>query len=339
MTDTMIRTHDSTGQFLAGQRTSEYHCSLWKPLNPSLQPSRGAVEQPEPGSHLRHNFTVNLLNSSFLTFGTSLISSGVILPLFISNLSSSKMLIGLLMTISFAGWLVPQLFTAPLVARFHSIKKFLVPAVLLAERLPLLLLGPAMLLLLPAHPQWALVVFFVLLAWNYFGSGFTAVGVQELYARIIPVDKRGRLSGITGAIGIGLALSGIAVNRTVLDKLAFPYGYAILFCLAGVSGLIAWFWLLKIREPVDQELPTPEGFRSFFKKIPGVLAQDRNFTRFLIAMAVLYFGGMSGQFPGSRGKRTMGAARKHHRYLSGRHVYRPGIRESGLRLDRGPAGI
>ncbi len=255
-----------------------------------------AAAPDEVQRYLPRNFTAHLLNNGFLAFGTSLISSGVILPLFISNLSDSKLLVGLIMTISFSGWLVPQLFTAPLVARFRRIKALLVPGVLLAERLPLLLLGPAMLLLAPANPAAALVVFFVLLAWNTFGGGFNAVGMQELYARVIPVDKRGRLSGIAGAAGIGLALLGTAVSRGVLGRWVFPTGYALLFGLAGLSGLVAWFWLTRVHEPAVNLNASTESFGSFFKKIPTVLAGDANYTRFLVAMAVLYLGGMSGNF-------------------------------------------
>jgi MFS family permease len=254
------------------------------------------LPNPEVEQNLRHNFTINLLNNSFLTFGTSIVSASVIMPLFVSNLSDSKILVGLIMTLSFAGWLVPQLFTAPLVARYRQIKRLLIPSVFFAERLPFLLLGPAIFLLAPANPRLTLIVFFVLLTWYSFGSGFNAVGVQELYARIIPVDKRGRLAGITGAIGIGLALFGTAINRTILARWAFPYGYALLFGLAGISALVAWFWLLRIREPETDVQPKSQAFSDFFKMIPGVLTRDPNFTRFLISMCVLYFGGMSGSF-------------------------------------------
>ena len=262
------------------------------------EPAAPAVDSaiPEVERNLRHNFSFNLLNSSFLTFGASLVSSGVILPLFVSNLSNSKVLVGLIMTITFAGAFFPQLFAAPVVARFPQVKKFLVPSVLIAERLPLLLLGPAIFVLVPFNPQLALVVFFILLTWNAVGAGFNAVGVQELYARIIPLGKRGRLAGISGAIGIGLALIGAFVNRSVLAGLAFPNGYALLFLVAGVSSFIAWLWLTRIREPQQPIPPQAQSFSSFFKKIPAILAKDRNYSRFLIAMCVLYLGGMSGNF-------------------------------------------
>ena len=251
---------------------------------------------PEVERHLRHNFTVNLLNSSFLTFAGSLISSGVILPLFVSNLSDSKVLVGLIMTISFAGVSVPQLFATPIIARFPQIKKLLVPSVLIAERLPLLLLGLAIFLLVPLNPPLALVVFFILLTWNTVGAGFNAVGMQELYARIIPLEKRGRLTGIAGVVGIGLAVIGAIVNRAVLERFAFPNGYALLFLGAGVCSLIAWFWLTRVHEPWLAAPPRAQGYAAFLKKIPSVLRADANYSRFIISMCVLYLGGMSGNF-------------------------------------------
>ncbi len=259
---------------------------------------------------LRRNYSLNLLYQSALTFGTSMISAGVIIPLFISNLSQDPFWVGLIMTLSFAGWMVPQLFTAPLIARFKRIKSFLIPSVLLAERLPLLLWGPAIWLLTRDHPQLMLGLFFVLLAWNTFGSGFTAVGMQELYARIIPVEKRGRLAGIAGAVGLVLGLVGAAVNQRVLGSLEFPANYALLFGLAGILGLLAWFCLTLVREP-ESAAPAPSApssYASFFRKIPGLLRSDPNFTRFLGAMAVLYFGGMSGNFLAVAAKERFGLA-------------------------------
>ena len=274
--------------------------------NPATAQSGDETAQVE--RNLRHNFSVNLLNGSFLTFGTSLMSAGFILPLFLSNLSSSKFLIGLIMTITFAGQFFPQLFAAPLVARFSRVKRFLVPSVLLTERLPLLLLGPAIFLIAPRNSQLTLVFFFLLLTWNSFGIGFNAVGVQELFARIIPLDKRGRLAGISGAVGIGLALCGTLVNRTVLSSLVFPNNYALLFGLSGVSALLAWFWLTRIREPNLGIRPPAESFASFFKLLPEIVSRDRNYTRFLISMVVLYSGGMSGNFLAVAAKERWGLA-------------------------------
>lgn len=147
-----------------------------------------------------------------------------------------------------------------LVSRFPRLKTLLIPSVFIAERLPFLLLGQAIFLLAPLDPQLTLVVFFVLLTWNAVGAGFNAVGMQELYARIIPLEKRGRLAGITGSIGIGLALVGALINRTALVKWAFPNSYALLFFFAGLSAFVAWIWLTQIREPKLNIHPPAQGF-------------------------------------------------------------------------------
>ena len=262
---------------------------------------RSAVPALLP-STLRRNFSAYLLSSGFTLFGTSLISSGVIMTLFVSNLTSSKFLLGLVMTVSFAGWTLPQVFTAPLFARARQLKRPLLTAVFFAERLPLLLFGPVIWLLTPVSPVGMLVVFFVLQAWNSFGTGSTQVGTQELFARLIPVDRRGRLAGITGAVGIALGLGGAALNRFALGQGGFPNGYALLFSLAGLFALLGWACLWLLREQPAAVQPTAavrkpeESYRAFFGRIPALLKNDPNYTRFLIAMAVLYLGGMSGNF-------------------------------------------
>ena len=261
----------------------------------------------EAARDLPRNFAANLLSSSTLNFSKSLIGSEVVLPLFVSNLSGSPLWVGLIMTISFAGWLFPQVFTAPLVGQHRRIKKPLLTALFFGAHLPLLLLGPVVALLAGPQPGLMLGVFFCLLAWNSFGTGLTAVGSQELYARVIPVVKRGRLTGTAGAVGLLLALVGAGVNRRVLGAAGFPGGYALLFTLAGISGVVSWLWLTLVREPSpergeppDQERRTRSArwkdYLAFFQKIPGIVRADRNYAWFLASTAVLYLGGMSGSF-------------------------------------------
>jgi MFS family permease len=129
-----------------------------------------------------------------------------------------------------------------------------------------------------------------------------------LYARIIPLDKRGRLTGITGSIGIGLALIGALINRVTLAQWSFPTSYALLFLFAGLSALMAWVWLTQIREPKLNIHPPAQGFATFFKTIPTILKRDRNYSLFLASMCVLYLGGMSGNFLAISAKERWGLA-------------------------------
>ncbi len=61
---------------------------------------------------LRHNYIVNLLDGAFFGFGFGFASISTILPLFISTLTDSALLIGLIPAIHNTGIQLPQIFTA-----------------------------------------------------------------------------------------------------------------------------------------------------------------------------------------------------------------------------------
>ena len=55
------------------------------------------------------------------------------------------------------------------------------------------------------------------------------VGWQDLIAKIIPVEKRGRFFGITNFLGNGAGILGALAVPFILDSFAFPMGYVISF--------------------------------------------------------------------------------------------------------------
>ena len=77
---------------------------------------------PEIHKSLKHNFTVNLLDGAFFGFAMGFSSFVTILPLFVSTLTSSATIIGLVPAFHNVGWQLPQLLTANKVARQKRIK-------------------------------------------------------------------------------------------------------------------------------------------------------------------------------------------------------------------------
>lgn len=61
-------------------------------------------------------FLLNVLDGSAFTFGISLVSRFTVLPLIVERLTDARWGQGLIPAIFFAGWLLPGLFAAPLVA-------------------------------------------------------------------------------------------------------------------------------------------------------------------------------------------------------------------------------
>jgi hypothetical protein len=119
--------------------------------------------QQEIERNFRWNFLVNTLDGASFWFGMSLISTTVILPLFVSHFTKNLMLIGLIPFISTAGTLLPQLFMANAVERAPRKKYFPVNLGFFLERLPIFLLAPVTYFLAVSQPMLALAGFFVLL--------------------------------------------------------------------------------------------------------------------------------------------------------------------------------
>jgi len=59
---------------------------------------------------LNHNFLVNIIDGAFFGWGVGFTSYTTIIPLFVSTLTSSAMLIGLIPAIHNMGWQLPQLY-------------------------------------------------------------------------------------------------------------------------------------------------------------------------------------------------------------------------------------
>lgn len=144
----------------------------------------------------RWNFLVNTLDGASFGFGMSFFSSEIILPLFVSHFTNSPLTIGLLSFLGWGGVLVPQLFMANAVERAPRKKFFPMTPGFFLERLPIFLLAPMIYLLAVSQPILTLILFFVLYTWHNVGAGVIIVCWQDMIAKVIPVEKRGRLFGI-----------------------------------------------------------------------------------------------------------------------------------------------
>ena len=249
--------------------------------------------QQEIAQNYRWNFLVNSLDGASFWFGMSFISSTIILPLYVSHFTSSPLLIGLIPFLSTAGFLVPQLFTSNVVERAPIKKFFPVTIGFFLERIPIFLLAPTAYFLAASRPSLALIAFFVLYAWHTVGAGMIVVGWQDMIAKIIPVEKRGRFFGITNFLGHGAGILGALAVPFILDKYTFPLGYVISFALAAVLIFLSWVFLSLTREPAVQSSKPPVSQLDYLRSLPEVLRQDRNFRMYLLSQIVFYLSGMA----------------------------------------------
>ncbi len=251
--------------------------------------------EEEVEHNYRFNYLVNFLDGTFFWGGASLIAHRTILPLFISHLTDSRLALGLLATIASTGWLLPQLFTANWTQRLPLKKVAPVRIGFFTERLPVILMAPAA-LLATRSPGLALVAILTFFAWHMVGAGVVAVGWQDMLAKVIPVDRRGRFLGVTNFGGTATGVLGAALAAWLLGRYAFPHGFIYSFAVAAVLISISWIFLALTREPAQESQEHPVSQREYWSRLPEILRGSLNFRRYLVSQGVISLGGMASGF-------------------------------------------
>ena len=242
------------------------------------------------------NFLVNTLDGATFGFGMSFFSSTIILPLFVSHFTDNPLMIGLIPFLGWGGVLLPQVFMANAVERAPLKKFFPMTLGFFLERLPIFLLAPAVYFLATRQPILTLIIFFVLYTWHNVGAGVIIVGWQDMIAKVIPVEKRGRFFGISNFIGNGTGILGALAVPILLEKFTFPLGYVFSFAVAGVLFFFSWVSLSLTREPAVHSSKPPIAQLDYLRSLPGILRRDRNFRMYLLAQIIFSLSGMATGF-------------------------------------------
>ncbi|NJN82790.1 MAG: MFS transporter [Caldilineaceae bacterium] len=246
--------------------------------------------------NFRWNFAFNFLDGAFFWFGVSFISSSTILPLFVSKLTTSSILIAMVAVIGQSSWYLPQLLTAGSIERLARKKPIVVNVGFFLERLPLFFL-PIAALLSVSYPTLALLIFFIAYAVHGLGAGAVAPAWSDLIARCFPVERRGRFFGMTSFAGAGLGALGAGYSAWLLANFAFPINFALVFAIAALSIMLSWAFIAFTREPnhSEPEVATLPPARSQ-EKIARIVREDLNFRRYLGARLCSSLGLMGSAF-------------------------------------------
>jgi MFS family permease len=246
---------------------------------------------PEVKKNFKRNFFANLMDACFWFFGDSFAAAYTIMPVFISTLTDSPILIGLIPALDGAGWFLPQLF----LARTLEGKNRRMPMVRIFgifERIPFLLLALGAFLIAQVNKNTALIMVLVFYAIKVFSSGLTALPWQELIATVIPVSHRGRYWGYSLILGKLMGLGSAAITGILLVSITYPYNYATMFTIGFIAVSISYIFLNLNIEP---EIPRQNSGDSFslLTRIKDVFREDRNFLIYLFNRGFIFLSGMA----------------------------------------------
>jgi MFS family permease len=245
--------------------------------------------------NLRFNFTINILDGGFFGLALGFASFITIIPLFVSQMTDSALLIGLVPAIHNVGWQFPQLLTAGWVSRAKRIKP-LTLWMTIHERVPFLGLAIVAWFLPKLGAQNALILTFILLVWQGLGGGFTANAWTSLVTKIMPANLHGTFFGAQAAAFTGLeGLSAVAAGL-ILDKLDGPLDFTLCFLAASASFVISFIFISLTRE-TDSRLRVTEGkLAGSWKESQRILKTNGNFVAFLVMRSLSQFAAMSFSF-------------------------------------------
>ena len=256
---------------------------------------RTAVEQLAE-KNLGWNFSVNLWDITFITLGLSLISRETVIPVLVSQLTDSKLAIGLVPALWSLGFYLPQLLTANLAERMEYKKPFVMLIGSVFERLPYLLIGLTVLTSAISAPTLALVVVLAGVGLASSGAGLATPAWLDMIAKVIPVQRRGIWAGLGHGLGALMGIVGAYFVARILVSYAFPNNYALLFFLAFGLVVLSWVGLALNREPPSPLTKEVLPLQRYLGQLPAVLGRDSNYRRYLVSKSLVNLGAMSTGF-------------------------------------------
>jgi MFS family permease len=236
----------------------------------------------------RWNFSVITLDAAFFMGSLAFIDPVAVLPVLMSRLGASKLLVGLMGSLQPAGWLLPQLLGSSLVLH-RPRRKPIILYIGTVSRLPFFALALVFNLSWgAAHPEYLLALLMFLFAVFFFSDGLIGVPWHDIVARTIRPGVRGRFFGtmqfISGLLAIGAAW---LVRETLADaSLGFPHNYGRLFIYFSVGMTVSLALLFFIREPRGASVTERQSLPAIIGAIPATLRSYPSLFRLILTQNV-----------------------------------------------------
>jgi MFS family permease len=230
----------------------------------------------------RRNFMLNIAEGALFVASGALISPHTVLPAIVVKLGGSNVAVGAIGVIVWVGLFLPQIFSARYVETLPWKKPWAIKFGA-AQRVSVLCLACALMLFGEDRQSVALVLFFLFYTLCQLLLGVTTPGWFDMFAKMTPTRKRGRLVGIRSSLGgIGAFCCGLILTW-LLAGYPFPLNVAIAFFLAFVlqTGSLAVQSFLIEKEPSPTSERKP--LFTYLSALPVVLRGNVAFKHFLMA--------------------------------------------------------
>lgn len=257
-------------------------------LAPSPEPpSAEAAFASEVRRNLRRNYAAHLAHGLFGQTGFRLVTAPTFIPEYVHMISGgSTVWVGVARAAQALGQCLSPLFSATVIEH----RRLVLPVALRVGNLVRAqVLGMALAGFFLGSGENLIAVCVFLGLFGFF-MGMQGVAFNFVMAKVIPVDVRGRLSGLRNALaGITSASVGFLSGAYFVQNNVWGNGYATTFLVAFVLTEIGLLMMMFIREPESPEVRQRAGM-SRLRDLPALVRADRNFAVFLGACVLGSFG-------------------------------------------------
>ncbi len=230
-----------------------------------------------------------VLNGAFLMAGFELLGVSVALVLLARRLGASEVVVGLLVSFRFAGWLFPQL----LAAGWMQGRRLYRPFYLAADGgrvIATALMALAVALWATDRPRWALFGLLAFFLLSRVCAGVGALARLSIVGKLFPPRSRpaffaqrsfwGRLLGLGASALMGYLLA---------EPVPYPWNYVLLIGLASLLFAVGWAAFAAVREPPGRDEAPAPGPGAALRSGGRILREDPAFRLYVVARSLAIF--------------------------------------------------
>ncbi len=251
------------------------------------------------------NVLLGIVSGALVVLADTLLHPTVILSLFVSELTDTYALIGLVPAIAAGAWFLPQILASVVVRGRRRLPWATGASVVRTAAVALLAyvgyradgLSDAQLLR----------SFFICYLAYVLASGFATAPTNDVLVKAVAGERRGRFFA-QRALWTGLlaVAAGVVVRAVLGGGPAFPRNYTLLFVAAAAALTASTFFQARIREPIRMGSGAPGRGRGLRRA--DLFLADPNLRRFLLFRVVLSLAAVADPFYVVYARRELGAS-------------------------------
>ena len=242
-------------------------------------------------SYTQKNYQLGVVNGLLNILAEALFDPTLVLVAFLSHLTQSPLLLGLIVPLRDGTWSLPQFWVSGILqSRKQKISFYKQMAIFRG----LSWLGLALSINLITDTGWLLLAFFVFYGSASLASGLSGLPFLEVIGKTIHPRRRGEF--FAWRLGLGGLISILAslLVRWLLDPHApiqFPHNFGILSILYFVIGCMSVLTFCQVKEQSEVEVSPVPSLKDQFSSAVKFMKSDPTYRRFIAMQSTLLMGG------------------------------------------------